>query len=189
MDWYRVKHSLGLIICQSGMKRAEYLRKHKVLGNVGANCMIMFRKVPLYPKLISIGDNVWIASNVSLITHDVIHRMLNNMQREEMFQEYLGCIDIKDNVFIGANTTILPNVTIGSNTIIGAGSLVNKSLKGNGCYGGVPVRFICSIEEIINKRSKSSLVKIDKDGKEDLSQKTVEECWAALREYDKDGFI
>ena len=98
--------------------------------------MTMFRKIPLYPKLISIGDNVWIASSVLFVTHDVIHRMLNNMITGKIFQENVGCIDIKDNVFIGSNTTILPNTVIESNTIIAAGSLVNHSIPGNGVYGG-----------------------------------------------------
>ena len=52
------------------------------------------------------------------------------------FQENIGCIDIKDNVFVGSNSTILPNVTIGPDTIIAAGSLINKSIPGNGVYGG-----------------------------------------------------
>ncbi|WP_302950626.1 acyltransferase [Holdemania filiformis] len=91
--------------------------------------MTMFRKIPLYPKLISFGDNVWIASDVSFVSHDVIHRMLNN--KLGGFQEYLGCIDIKDNVFVGANSTILLNATIGSDTIVAAGTLVNKSISGD----------------------------------------------------------
>lgn len=98
--------------------------------------MVMFRKMPLYPRLISIGDNVWIASNVTFVTHDVIHQMLNNCVKDPLFQENIGCIDIKDNVFVGADTLILSDVEIGPNTIIAAGSCVNKSLPGNGVYGG-----------------------------------------------------
>ena len=92
--------------------------------------MVMFRKVPLYPQLISLGNNVRIASNVHFITHDVIHTMLNNMQSDYKFSEHVGCIAIQDNVFIGSNAAILSNVTIGANTIIGTGSLVNKSIPG-----------------------------------------------------------
>ena len=55
--------------------------------------------------------------------------MLNN--KLSGFQEYLGCIDIKDNVFVGANITILLNATIGSDTIVAAGTLVNKSISGD----------------------------------------------------------
>ena len=130
MDWYRIKHTIGTCLCPTAIKRAEYLKKHGILYHIGDNCMTMFRKIPLYPKLISLGDNVWIASQVSFVPHDVIHRMLNNKLGTDEFQEYIGCIDIKDNVFIGSNTTILPNVTIGSNTIVAAGTLVNKAFEG-----------------------------------------------------------
>lgn len=111
-------------------KRAQYIKRHNIFYHMGDNCMVMFRKIPLYPKLISFGNNVWVASQVSFVPHDVIHYMLNIRDRSEEFQEYLGCIDIKDNVFIGPNSTILPNVTIGPDTIIGAGTLVNKSIRG-----------------------------------------------------------
>ncbi|MCD7998109.1 MAG: hypothetical protein LUH21_12815 [Clostridiales bacterium] len=75
----------------------------------------MFRKIPLYPKLISFGDNVWIASEVSFVTHDVI---------------------------------ILSGVTIGCNTVIAAGSVANKSVPGNGVYGGPDGKYICSLDDL-----------------------------------------
>lgn len=83
MDWYRLKHTIGLHLCKTAVKRAAYLKKHQILYDIGDNCMTMFRKIPLYPKLISLGNNVWVASGVLFITHDVIHRMLNNRTEEE----------------------------------------------------------------------------------------------------------
>ena len=69
--------------------------------------MFMFRKLPLYSELISVGNNVHFASNVTLVTHDVTHVMLNRSDPSLKLSEYVGCIEIGDNVFIGANTTIL----------------------------------------------------------------------------------
>lgn len=63
----------------SGVKRTAYLKRKNVLGSIGENVMIQSRKIPLYPELIYIGDNVRVASNVSFITHDVTHNMLNNL--------------------------------------------------------------------------------------------------------------
>lgn len=71
-----------------------------------------------------------------------------------LFKEKIGCIKIENNVFVGARTTILADVHIGSNVIIGACSLVNKDLKGGYVYAGVPARKICSFNEFINKRRK-----------------------------------
>ena len=90
--------------------------------------MFMFRKVPLYPKLISVGDNVHIATNVLFVTHDVTHNMLNEKVGKKKYQEFIGCIEIGSNVLIGANTIIMYNSKIPSDTIIGANSLVNKKI-------------------------------------------------------------
>lgn len=151
MDWYRVRHTIGMYLCPTAIKRASYLKKHDILYHIGDNCMTMFRKIPLYPKLISFGNNVWIASDVLFVPHDVIHCMLNNKYKTAKYTENIGCIEIKDNVFIGSNSTILPNVTIGPDTIVAAGSLVNKSISG-GVYAGVPAKYVCSLEEFIEKK-------------------------------------
>lgn len=187
MDWFRIRHTVGMYLCFTAVKRAAYLKKHDILYHIGDNCMTMFRKIPLYPKLISFGDNVWIASQVSFITHDVIHRMLNRKTiGDAHFQEYLGCIEIKDNVFVGANSIILPNVSVGPNTIIAAGSLVNRSIPGNGVYGGVPAKYICSFEEFIEKRERYPEIMITR-AKSGLSSETVDACWKRFIELNKDS--
>lgn len=61
-----------------GRSTAEFIRKHHLYGSVGKNCMIMKKKLPLYSNLVYLHDNVWIASNVGFVTHDVIHSMLNH---------------------------------------------------------------------------------------------------------------
>ena len=183
MDWYRLRHTIGMCLTMSATARAEYIKKHNIFYHMGDNCMTMFRKIPLYPKLISFGNNVWIASNVTFVTHDVIHNVINNMaenSNSKPIQENIGCIDINDNVFVGANTTILPNVTIGSNTVIAALSLVNKSLPGNGVYGGIPAKYICSFEEFTEKRKNSPQAEIQR-GKCGLSEDTVNACWERMK--------
>lgn len=176
MNWARLYHSARMCLITSAISRAKYIKKQNIFYHMGDNCMVMFRKIPLYPKLISIGDNVWIASNVHFTPHDVIHQMLNNLYDDHNFQENIGCIQIKDNCFIGAHTTILPDVCIGPNVVVAAGSLVNKSLKPNGVYGGVPAKFICSLEELVNKRkTENELIVKKNNGK--LDSETVEKCW------------
>ena len=64
----------------SGKKTAEFIRKHHLYGNVGKNCMIMKKKLPLYSNLVFLHDNVRIASNVGFVTHDDIHNMLNHRE-------------------------------------------------------------------------------------------------------------
>lgn len=58
--------------------RNDYLRRAHIFKDFGEHSTMSLRKVPLYPELISIGNNVRLAANVSLIPHDMIHAMLNN---------------------------------------------------------------------------------------------------------------
>lgn len=179
MDLFRLYHTVKLHLILSPMKRANYLGKHHIFRHVGKNCMVMLRKLPLYPELISLGDNVWVASNVTFVTHDVIHYMLNYKLKKREYLENIGCIDIKDNVFIGANSTILPNVLIDSNTIIGANTLVNKDIHG-GVYGGIPAKYICSLEEFMENRRKGIAVPVKRDKFGRLSTETIEACFKKI---------
>ena len=150
MDLYRIWHSLRLIIISNPEKRAAYIKKHNIFRFCGDNCMFMFRKLPLYSHCIKCHNNVRIASNVTLCTHDAIHNMLNNVARKEIYIERIGCIEILDNVFIGANSTVLYDTKIGPNVIVGANSFVNKDIA-NGVFAGAPAKYLCSIVEYRNK--------------------------------------
>ena len=134
--------------------RVTYLRKNKIFADIGENVTIMDRKIPLYANLIRIHNNVRIASNVTFATHDITHLVLNNMQPapEEPFSETVGCIELMDNVFIGANCTIVGGVRIGPNAIVAAGAVVSKDVPPNSVVGGVPAKVICSFDEYVAKR-------------------------------------
>ena len=60
-------------------------------------------------------------------------------------------ITIGDNVFIGAESVVLPGVTIGSNVIIGANSTVTHDIPDGSVAAGSPARVICTLEEYLNK--------------------------------------
>ncbi len=149
----RMFHSFVLAILPNAKLRTSYIKKHKLYGSIGKSCSIQKPKLPLYSELIYIHDNVKIASNVGFVTHDIIHKMLNEIFKEDGggFIERVGCIEIMDNVFIGSGTRILYNTRIGSNVIIGSGSLVNKDIPDNSVYAGVPARYICSFDEYVEK--------------------------------------
>ena len=149
----RLWHSFRISIMKTSDKRVEYLKKNSVFGRIGERSIWRDRLVPLYADKIFIGDNVRCGSKVLFVTHDVIHEMLNNREGNTFdFKEKVGEIHIGDNVFIGSNTTILYDVTIGSNVVIAAGSLVNKDIPSNAVYGGVPARYICDFDELVEKR-------------------------------------
>lgn len=74
---------------------------------------------------------------------------------------------MKDNVFIGANTTILTNVTIGSNVIIAAGSLVNKDVPDGKIVAGVPAKVIGEVNDLAEERKRYSQSPLGKMGQEE----------------------
>ena len=156
MDLKRAWYSFRLLLISSGVRRTELLKRKNVFGAIGSNVMIQPRKIPLYAERIFIGNNVRVASNVTFITHDVIHNMLNNLPADvtggTAFKEKKGDITIGDNVFVGANTTIMYDVKIGNNVIIGAGSVVTKDIPDNSVCAGVPCKRIGSFDDFIRKR-------------------------------------
>ena len=103
------------------------------------------------PYLISIGDNTTISFDVAFVNHDGGTRVIRNLPNQNKETVIYGKITIGNNCFIGCRTTILPNVKIGDNTIIGAGSIVTKDIPSNSVACGVPCKVICSIDEYINK--------------------------------------
>ena len=92
---------------------------------------------------VTIGNNVLIGPNVSLYTPN---HAINADERKEGYERSLP-INIGDNVWVGGSVTIVPGVTIGDNTIIGAGSVVTKDIPSNVIAAGVPCRVIRSITE------------------------------------------
>lgn len=154
-------------------KRVDYLRKKEIFGAIGSNVTIMDRKIPLYAKLIRIHDNVKIASNVTFATHDITHGMLGTFGK---YNETVGCIEIMDNVFIGTNSTVVGNVRIGPNAIVGAGAVVTKDVPANSVVGGVPAKYICSLEEYLAKRKEQYPDELAPKHQE-VSDKLVEYMW------------
>jgi len=92
---------------------------------------------------VTIGDNVFIAPNVGIYTAG---HPLDAEQRNEGL-EYAYPITIGNNVWIGAHVVILPGVTIGDNSVIGAGSVVTKSIPANSLAVGNPCKVLREITE------------------------------------------
>jgi len=99
---------------------------------------------PAHCWLISIGDNVTIAPRVHILAHDA--STYNHLGYTK-----IGCVNIGNNVFIGAESVILPNVSIGDNVIIGANSTVTKNIPPNSVAAGTPAKVICSLEAYLQK--------------------------------------
>ena len=128
--------------------RGEYTTEKLIsLGmKVGKN----FRRLngvildPSHCWLIEIGDNVTMAPRVHILCHDASTKQFLNYTK-------IGRVTIGDNVFIGAESVVLPGVTVGSNVIIGANSTVTHNIPDGVVAAGSPARVICTLEEYLAK--------------------------------------
>ena len=73
------------------------------------------------------------------------------MGLEEVCLDKVGPIELFDNCFIGMNTLLMPNTSVGKNSIVAAGSVVTKHIPDNEVWGGCPARYIMSTEQYANK--------------------------------------
>lgn len=108
------------------------------------------------PYLVKIGSGVTITDGVKFITHDGGRWLFRNDPKFKT-KYHFGTITIRDNVFIGVNSIIMPGVIIGTNTIVAAGSVVTKTLDSNMVYAGVPAKPLYSIEEYREKMLSKSI--------------------------------
>lgn len=110
---------------------------------VGKNFFANYNCTILDVAKVTIGDNCQLAPNVAIYTagHPV------HPQTRNTAYEYGISVTIGDNVWIGGNTVICPGVHIGSNTVIGAGSVVTKDIPDWCIAAGNPCKVIRKITE------------------------------------------
>lgn len=94
--------------------------------------------------LIDIGDNVTLAPRVHILCHDA-------SVKEYLGMTKIGRVSIGNEVFVGADSVILPGVRIGNRVIIGANSTVTRDIPDNSVVAGNPAKRICSLEDYIKK--------------------------------------
>ncbi len=129
--------------------------KNIFIGNdviIGPNCTFVDNAT------IRIGNCVMIAPNVQIYTayHPILPEERYIFQRKEgdpiYFNTCADPVEIKDGAWIGGGVIILPNVTIGKNSIIGAGSVVTRSIPDNCVAFGNPCRPDKFFDEIRNNK-------------------------------------
>ena len=133
----------------SGFSYAAYLKKKALLYAQGENCFISKAANIPDPYLVELGNNVWITSGCQLLCHDASVIMINIMRSGH--RDRVGPIVIGSNAFLGNNVIVLPGTTIGSETIVGAGSVVTRNIPDNAVFAGNPARRICGFEDYVRR--------------------------------------
>ena len=145
------------LLCRTAKGYEQWLRNKGV--NIGKNLMLFNHKSVRFdissPGLITIGDNVSITADVSILTHDFCSSVFRHK-----YLDYVpgrSKVVIGNNVYIGQKTIILRGVTIGDNVIIAAGSIVTKDIPSDSVVAGVPARVVCTLDEYYQKRKSLAL--------------------------------
>ncbi|WP_047984099.1 acyltransferase [Ornithinibacillus californiensis] len=148
--WKVVKNFIVIQIARYtpflGMK--NWLYRAFLRMKVGEKTAFALMVMPdiMFPEKITVGTNSVIGYNTTILAH------------EYLIKEYrLGEVIIGDEVLIGANSTILPGVTIGDGAIVSAGTLVHKDVPAGAFVGGNPMQLIYTKEEM-EKREEQSLL-------------------------------
>ncbi|APH03644.1 acyltransferase [Bacillus weihaiensis] len=131
-----------------GMKNWLYRAFLKMRVGDQTSFALMVMLDVMFPEKISVGKNSVIGYNTTILAH------------EYLIREYrLGDVVIGDEVLIGANSTILPGVTIGDGAIVSAGTLVHKDVPAGAFVGGNPMAIIYTKEEM-EQRDKTELASL-----------------------------
>ncbi|WOB10269.1 acyltransferase [Piscinibacter gummiphilus] len=133
----------------SNHDNALYLGRWGGLHSVGRNTTITKGAVFTDPSYVRIGHNCGI-SEATFIGHDGSIRVLNNAYGVRL--DAVGKIDVRDNSFIGYGAIIMPGVTIGPNSVVGAGAVVTKDVPPNTVVGAGPTRTLMSTEELVQRK-------------------------------------
>ena len=100
------------------------------------------------PYLICIGNNCTVTSGVTFITHDGSACLARD---ERGRRYYYAPIRVGDDVFIGMNSILLPGVELGNRVVVGAGSVVTRSVPDGCVVAGVPARIIGRTDDYLER--------------------------------------
>ncbi|WP_373893354.1 DapH/DapD/GlmU-related protein [Virgibacillus sp. CBA3643] len=121
------------------MRMKNWLYRAFLRMKVGDQTAFALMVMPdtMFPEKITVGKNSIIGYNTTILAH------------EYLIEEYrIGDVRIGDEVLIGANTTILPGVTIGDRAVVSAATLVHKDVAPGTFVGGNPMKVIYTKEEM-----------------------------------------
>lgn len=111
--------------------------------SVGTDCEFFTKNFGGEPYLISIGNRVQLAGNVTFWTHGSAWMMRN----EDPDFDFFGKITLGNDVYVGSGACFLPGVSIGSEVIVAARSVVTKSFPDKVIIGGNPAKIIGQVDD------------------------------------------
>jgi acetyltransferase-like isoleucine patch superfamily enzyme len=130
----RVRWKLLMVI--SNESRVRFLRAQGV--RIGEGCLIYTTLFSTEPYLVELGNHVAVSSGTSFITHDASGWLFADHPDMDVF----GDIKVGDNTYFGTHCIVLPGTRIGSNCIIGSGTVVRGTIPDDSVVFGNPGRVV-----------------------------------------------
>ena len=133
-----------------GYTKAKILKKLAYFNTQGDNCYFASSNFGTEPYLVSLGDNVYFAAGVRLVTHDMSAKVVQDISGIKGLHKF-GHIKIGSNVFIGLDAIVMPGIIICNDVIVSAGAIVSKNINESGVYAGIPAKKIMDMDAYVDK--------------------------------------
>jgi len=140
-----------LEIIRSFLIKVGIIEEKKILYKIGNMKQHNAQIDTLIPQMVEIGDNFTSAPGAIISAHDAsTYKHVREYRIEKVI--------IGNNVFLGANSVILPGVHIGDNVIVGAGAIVTKDIPANKVVAGNPAKIISDVNSYMRKCRKRGVL-------------------------------
>ena len=167
------------VVCRGS--KVAYLRRAG--ARIGLDTLLLNRvgEFGSEPWLIEVGSRVSIASGVVFVTHDGASRVFRErLPGSSVFGNRFGPIRVRDNCVVGLRAILLPGVSIGPDSIVGAGSVVTRDVPPGTVAAGVPARVLCPLDEYVEAYRQAMIPGLSSDRLE-LRRQLTRHFWGEER--------
>jgi acetyltransferase-like isoleucine patch superfamily enzyme len=167
------------VLCRGN--RAACLRRRG--ARIGRQTAILNRasEFGTEPWLVEIGSRVTVAAGVLFLTHDGASRIFRDrIDGSSVYGNRFGAVRVLDDCFVGTRAILMPGVTIGPASIVGAGSIVTRDVPPRTVVAGAPARTVCSLDEYVD-RYKAEMVPGLSSDRSELRRQLTRRFWGEER--------
>ncbi len=160
------------VVCRGS--KVAYLRRAGARIGRGTFLLNRVEDFGSEPWLVEIGSGVTITSGVLFVTHDGASRVFRRfIPGSSVFGNRFGAIRVHDNCLVGLRSILLPGVSVGPDSIVGAGSVVTRDVPPSSVAVGVPARVLCPLDAYVERYRRAMIPGLSSDRRELRRQLTL----------------